>query len=71
MKIDHVLFEVLADELHARKWVCQITDEEKMRVWRSERVVGESSVNDEAAKSAVMDEAFEMFHRDVASELAS
>ena len=70
MKIDHVLFEVAADELHSRKWVCQISDAEKMRVWRAERAVGESRAHDEAVKTAVIDEAFEKFHLDATSELA-
>jgi hypothetical protein len=70
MKIDYILFEVPADELHARKWVCQIIEEEKMRGWRAERVVGESTLYDEEAKTAVMDEAFEKFYLDVTSELS-
>lgn len=69
MKIDHVLFEVMADELHSRKWVCQITEEEKMRYWRAERSVGESRAHDEEAKKAVMDEVFNNFHADIMKEM--
>ena len=68
MKIDHVLFEVLADELHSRKWVCQITEEEKMRFWRAERAVGESHEHDEEAKQWVMDIAFKNFNDTMAKE---
>ena len=69
MSIDHVLFEVLADELHARKWVCQISDPENIRVWRSERVVGDDCSHDEEAKNAVIDEAFKKFHDDIIFEI--
>ena len=69
MTVDYVLFQVLEGERHTRKWVCIIRDEDHMRYWRSEQIVGESTENDDKVKDEVMDEAFAKFHADISSEL--
>lgn len=67
MKIDHVLFESISCGM--RSWICEIVDIESKRVWVAERVVGESTEDDNKAKDEAMDEAFEKFHATIMAEL--
>jgi hypothetical protein len=52
-----------------RSWICEIVDIESKRVWVAERVVGESTEDDNKAKDEAMDEAFEKFHATIMAEL--
>ena len=70
MKVDHILYE--SNITGIRTWVCHISECDGLkRMWRAEKQVGESKLNDEEAKSQVIDEAYARFREDTEAEMAN